>query len=256
MGSVRLATFNIRHGRAASGRSVRVDLLAQAVRQLDADILGLQEVDRGQRRSGWADLTAVAAEAMGAREYRFVPALTGTPGAAWVVSTRAGSTPGATFGIALLSRFPVVEWRELALPRLRPSLAVGPARWTRHVVVGEEPRAAVVARIETPLGPVCVANTHLTFVPGSNARQLARICADLAALPDPVVVLGDLNMWGAWPVRISRYRTLAAHPTFPAAAPTRQLDHILLRGELPVASTSAPWLPLSDHRALVVDFAG
>ena len=47
---------------------------------------------------------------------------------------------------------------------------------------------------------------------------------------------------------------IAAAATFPAGRPTRQLDHVLLRGSLgPVTATSAPALPLSDHRALTVD---
>ena len=66
--------------------------------------------------------------------------------------------------------------------------------------------------------------------------------------------MGDLNMAGNLPSRITGYRSLARHPTFPLDHPDRQLDHILLRGELgQVTSSSAPALPLSDHRALVVD---
>ena len=49
-----------------SDDKVDVDRLAAAVASLDADVLALQEVDRDQPRSHLADLTAVAAEAMGA----------------------------------------------------------------------------------------------------------------------------------------------------------------------------------------------
>ena len=77
---MRLATFNILSGRAPADDRVDPDRFAAVVRELDADVLALQEVDRGQARSGYADLTAVAAEAMAAVDHRFVPALTGTPG--------------------------------------------------------------------------------------------------------------------------------------------------------------------------------
>ena len=77
---MRLATFNILHGRALSDGLVDLDRLAAAVRILDPDILALQEVDRDQPRSHLADLTAVAAEAMGAVTHRFAAALSGTPG--------------------------------------------------------------------------------------------------------------------------------------------------------------------------------
>jgi endonuclease/exonuclease/phosphatase (EEP) superfamily protein YafD len=61
-------------------------------------------------------------------------------------------------------------------------------------------------------------------------------------------------MTGRTPAWVTGYRPLAHHPTFPLATPTRQLDHILARGALGrVRSSEAPLLPLSDHRALVVD---
>ena len=76
---MRIATWNILSGRAPTAEQVDEARFADAVRSLGADLLGLQEVDRAQPRSGNLDLTAVAAEAMGAREWMFAPALTGTP---------------------------------------------------------------------------------------------------------------------------------------------------------------------------------
>jgi endonuclease/exonuclease/phosphatase family metal-dependent hydrolase len=84
--------------------------------------------------------------------------------------------------------------------------------------------------------------------------QLGRIRRDLAPLEEPVILMGDLNMHPPVPEKVTGYRSLASHPTFPLEEPTRQLDHILLRGTFgSVVATSAPELPLSDHRALVVD---
>ncbi len=49
-------------------------------------------------------------------------------------------------------------------------------------------------------------------------------------------------------------RPLAVAPTFPADDPSRQLDHILTDdAALRVDEYLAPELPISDHRALVVD---
>jgi endonuclease/exonuclease/phosphatase family metal-dependent hydrolase len=83
---MRVATFNILHGRAV-GDGVDPRRLADCVRRLDPDVLSLQEVDCDQPRSDRADLTAVAAEAMGAVEHRFVAAISGTPGATWMAAT-------------------------------------------------------------------------------------------------------------------------------------------------------------------------
>jgi endonuclease/exonuclease/phosphatase family metal-dependent hydrolase len=124
------------------------------------------------------------------------------------------------------------------------------------IIVKEEPRAAVIGRLRTPAGPVVVANTHLSYIPGWGRLQLRRIRRDLAPLPQPVILMGDLNMPDRHPEQITGYRSLARHLTFPVEEPDRQLDHILLRGQLGrVTGSSAPALPLSDHRALIVDLS-
>jgi endonuclease/exonuclease/phosphatase family metal-dependent hydrolase len=253
---MRLASFNILHGRAVTDQQVDLDRLAAAIKFLDADILALQEVDRDQPRSHGADLTAVAAEAMGAVAYRFVAALAGTPGATWMAAAEDDVPGTASFGISLLSRYPASSWQVLRLPQIRrrfPMWLPGPRK---VIMVKEEPRAVVIGNLETPMGPLLVANTHLSFVPGWGRLQLRRIRRDLAAMPGTLLLMGDLNMAHPRPAQITGYRSLATHPTFPAAAPDRQLDHILLRGELgPVIASSAPLLPVSDHRALVVEVA-
>ena len=80
---MRLATFNLLHGRSLSDGKVHAERVAAAVADLDADILGLQEVDRAQPRSGLLDLTAIAAEALDAPVHRFAAAVVGTPGETW-----------------------------------------------------------------------------------------------------------------------------------------------------------------------------
>jgi endonuclease/exonuclease/phosphatase family metal-dependent hydrolase len=81
VGVVRIATFNILSGRSPADDRVDEGRFRAAISRLDADLLGLQEVDRNQPRSEHADLTAIAADAMGAPHHLFVAALSGTPGA-------------------------------------------------------------------------------------------------------------------------------------------------------------------------------
>ncbi|MCV7153954.1 endonuclease/exonuclease/phosphatase family protein [Mycolicibacterium pyrenivorans] len=251
---MRIATFNILHGRTVADDAVDLNRLRAGVRDLDPDVLALQEVDLEQDRSGFADLTAVAAEAMGAVAHRFVAAISGTPGATWMAATGEELPGTAAYGIALLSRFPATSWQVVRLPRIPtrfPMYLPGP---NRVMVVDEEPRAAVIAQLDTPFGPLSVANTHLSFVPGWNRRQLRRLSKDLRGLPGPHVLMGDLNLPPGPAARWSRMRALASAATFPAETPQRQLDHILtdhpgLRGR----GVTAPVAPLSDHRPLVVE---
>lgn len=250
---MRVATFNILHGRTV-GDGVVVQRLHDCVRRLDPDVLSLQEVDCDQPRSELADLTAAAAQAMGAVEHRFVAAISGTPGATWMAATGREQPGTAAYGIALLSRYPVSSWQVVRLPRIPMRFPMYLPGANRVMIVDEEPRAAVIAQLRTPMGGLTVANTHLSFVPGWNRRQLRRLIRDLRGFPGPRLLTGDLNMTPQTVRRWSGMRALAVAETFPAADPNRQLDHILtddrrLRGD----SVEAPLLPISDHRPLVVD---
>jgi endonuclease/exonuclease/phosphatase family metal-dependent hydrolase len=250
---VRIATFNILHGRSPEDGRVDVDRLAAAVKSLDADVLGLQEVDRDQPRSMGADLTAVAAEAMGAPEHQFVAALAGTPGGTWMAATGDEQPGSATYGIALLSRFPVVSWRVVRLPALRAGVPMWFKGSRKPMWVSDEPRVAVAAVLDGPDGQFTVANTHLSFIPGWSALQLSRLVRSLAGTPEPLAVIGDLNMEQRQAAWVTGMRPLAAAATFPVDQPQRQLDHVLVRGPLRATGPAeAVQLPLSDHRALVV----
>jgi endonuclease/exonuclease/phosphatase family metal-dependent hydrolase len=251
---VRIGTFNILHGRSLEDGQVDVDRLAAAVKSLDADVLGLQEVDRDQPRSMGADLTAVAAEAMGAKEHQFVAALHGTPGGTWMAATGDEQPGSATYGIALLSRFPVVSWRVVRLPPLRTSVPLW-STWTRRLFLArDEPRVAVAAVLDGPFGEFTVCNTHLSFIPGWNAVQLRRLVRSLAGTREPMVLIGDLNMQPSQAARYTGMQPIGSATTFPVDRPTRQIDHVLVRGRLRASGPAeAVRLPLSDHRALVVD---
>jgi endonuclease/exonuclease/phosphatase family metal-dependent hydrolase len=227
--------------------------VAAAIQALDADVLALQEVDRGQERSGGADLAAVAAEAMGATDHRFAAAIRGTPGGAWLPATGDDETDPTAYGVALLSRYAVRSWQVVRLPPLPV-----PAPWIWHgtrrpVLVRDEPRVAVVADVATPTGAMTVATTHVSFLPGSNVRQLRRLAAALRGRVGPLLLMGDLNMSSRAAQRCTGLAATAVGLTFPANEPTRQIDHILARGVPGPFHGAVRRLPVSDHCALIVD---
>ncbi|MEV1110725.1 endonuclease/exonuclease/phosphatase family protein [Micromonospora sp. NPDC049751] len=257
---MRLATFNLLHGRSLTDGLVDPDRLAAAVHALDADVLALQEVDRDQHRSGNLDLTAIAAQALDAPHHRFAAAVVGTPGERFRPLRHHDDGHGEPcYGIGLISRHPVRSWHITRLkpaPVRSPIYAPGPGGGL--ILLDDEPRVVLAAILDTPHGPLTVAATHLSFVPGWNARQLRQTVRALRALPGPRVLLGDLNL-PAGPARlVSRWQPLGRRPTYPSGQPRVQLDHILadrhaLDALPPVRAVTTPTSTISDHRPLLVD---
>lgn len=247
---MRVATWNILNGTSLVDGKVDVTRLRTAAASLDVDLLGIQEVDRDQPRSGHLDLTAEVAAGMGAEHHRFAPALVGTPGGSW---RPAGEDEDgrACYGVGLVSRFPVRSWhvRRLGAARVTAPIVLPGSR--RVMWLKDEPRVAVAAVVDRPEGPLTVCATHLSFVPGWNAWQLRQLVRWLAGLPGPTLLLGDLNLpYGAG--LVSGLDVLARSKTYPAPDPKVQLDHVLGRGLGTAQAVETPTVDVSDHRPLVV----
>ncbi|MFJ9896165.1 endonuclease/exonuclease/phosphatase family protein [Streptomyces sp. NPDC091280] len=280
---VRCATFNVLHGQlirpdgrpAATRPEDPAEPLAEAVASLDADVLALQEVDRFQERSGRLDQAAVAAEALGARDWRYATALHSrfVPDRGWVTDPSQPALrvhgPDAlepelpSQGVALLTRLPVREWRVL---RLSPGPLAVPLRVAGRaapVLARDQPRAALAAVLEGPQGPFTAVAVHLSFVPGWNIGQLRAVRRWIEELPRPRVLMGDFNFFGALP-RLTLnataprgWRSAARQATFPSHRPLVQLDHIMTAGlgADAVGAVDVPRAEISDHRPLVVDLS-
>ncbi len=263
---LRVASFNLLHGMRVLGGAVEADTdaLIDAVRQLDCDVLGLQEVDAAQARSNMTDQTAVVASALDASYWRFVPTVVGTPGpgATFRPSTDAdieaasrGEYDNPLYGVGLVSRIPVLQWHHLMMEpskRTLPLLVPGDPR-PKFLRVPDEPRAALAAVLDLPT-PVTVATAHLSFVPLFNISQLRKVKAWLASLPRPLILMGDFNLPGHIPARVTGWSEAELGPTYPVFKPRVRFDHILADGVKPHSAGVHP-LPVSDHCAITADFS-
>lgn len=273
---LRVATLNLASGRGHDGAVLAAGDLARSVSALAGpggaapDLVCLQEVDVAQPRSAGVDQAALVARALGAVDWRFAPALAGTPGPwrSWEpVDGRlvgpgpvSGDGTGPLYGIALLSRVPVASWHVLALGSGRgrlPLRAVDP-RTGRAVwwAFPDEPRVAVAAVLAD--GAV-VACTHLSFAPVTAVRQLRALRRWLAALPSPAgasavrLLAGDLNLPGAVAARLAGGTALVREATYPASAPRLQLDHVLTVGAPVSGGGRVLALAGGDHRAVLAE---
>lgn len=255
MARLRFGTLNLLHGLAVDTGQVLESDLRRAVTVVDADVLGLQEVDRGQPRSGKADQASVVAAELDAPWWRFAPALTGTPQGHWTQADPLGDTAGPAYGIALVSRLRVLQWAARRFPATPVRLPLHVAGRRGLTRVSDEPRVALAAIVVGPDGPFTVATAHLSFVPGRNVRQLLGVTRWLSTLPAPRLLLGDLNLPGRLPGDLTRWADLGRTPTYPSWRPRVQWDHILGHGvgHDAVRAVAARRLAVSDHAALIVE---
>ncbi|MEI8056761.1 MAG: endonuclease/exonuclease/phosphatase family protein [Actinomycetes bacterium] len=280
----RLATYNLLHGvpvlggaRGAgdAGRLAELatsddSLLRESVQTIDADVIGLQEVDVQQPRSNNVNQVRSIAEALGAAHWRFAPSVAGTPGEnGWLPSPHENAhgsdlTPdlagdGPLYGVGLVSRLPVLEWRttQFKAAPLRLPLMIPAEPRPRFMSVSDEPRSAIAAVIQGERSPFTVVTAHLSFVPGYNVRQLRQLRAWVAGLPRPLILLGDFNLPGLLPARITGWTSLIRQPTYPSMRPSVQLDHVLADGltnrQIATATARVHLLPVSDHAAVSVE---
>lgn len=204
--ALRVLCYNIRHGRGMGGK-VDFDRTARVIAAIKPDLVALQEVDRRVGRSGQVDTPELLGQKLGMHHEfgAFMP------------------FQGGEYGLAILSKFPVVESRVHKLPD------------------GAEPRVALEIEIDLPgasgaktrISFVCV---HFDWTSPDDARfaQASKLIEILRERTHPVIVAGDYN-----DVRGSRtldafaaefHLPESAGPTFSSDNPRNEIDFITWRG--------------------------
>ena len=234
-GRFRVATFNIQHGAKGDYGRGYPELVAEACKELNVDILGLQEVDIGVPRSGKANLAEIAADATGMR-YVFAKART--------------FRGRGQYGNALLVRGEIHDVEVIKLKGDHHKVKIA-----GHVFRPiSEPRNAIVANIAVNGQVLAVGITH---VGGEKRRQqLGRAAAALVDRPFPKILLGDFNLNLAAAQQCTGpydLEVLKGPPTCPSWQPKHQIDHIALSGLRLCNISTHPRLPISDHLALVAE---
>ena len=243
--TVRVLTVNTHKGFAAWNRRFVLPELREAVRQVNADIVFLQEVQgvhelHSTRIAHWPP----------SPHYEFLA------DEIWpqFAYGRNAVYPSGHHGNAVLSKYPIVE-------HTNHDVSVGP----------QEARGLLHCTIRVPgkgieLHAICA---HLGLAEAHRQRQLELLCHIVATeVPAhaPLVVAGDFNDW-----RDRAHRVLdrcsglheifvgaegRAARTFPARFPMLRLDRIYVRNARatrPFALGRHPWSRLSDHAPLAAE---
>lgn len=230
-------TWNIHKCIGGVDRRYRPERVIEVIASHSPDIVLLQEVDEGARRSQFHRQVDLIGDGVGLRHRVYGP-------------THRLRTVGH-YGNAILSRWPMFDVHYL-------DLTIG-TRKRRGAIY-----ARCRIRFDRTTRTVGLYNLHLGLAGSERKQQLARF---LESHPfhrlhhrTPIVLGGDLNdVWGTLgplllePAEFRRAGALAR--TFPAVLPVRPLDGIFVRGDLEVIECGTSNHPLaraaSDHLPLV-----
>lgn len=102
---------------------------------------------------------------------------------------------------------------------------------------------------------------HLSLKYRHRQQQLGELHALFQRVEKPMLVAGDFNaLWGDHELNLFLAATglcnanTACLPTFPSHHPRRQLDFVLHSGGIRITRFDVPRVTLSDHLPVVVDF--
>jgi len=239
----RLMTYNV-HGCGGMDGRVSPRRVARVIASQMPDLVALQEIDLGRRRSRAEDQAALIAHQLGLHAV-FCPTIT---------------RGEEHYGHALLSRWPIEVVKRAHLPH-------DPKGWWK------EPRSALWARVLVGDTAVHVVTTHLGLGRYERLLQMRMLLGQewLGRISDdePILLCGDFNLTpGSAPYGLAagRFRDVQAarsghRPlnTFSSMRPFVRLDHIFISPRLEVKNVFVPRTVLtrvaSDHLPLVAEFS-
>ena len=232
----RVLTYNIHHGEGTDGR-IDLKRIARVIKEEKADIVALQEVDRGVLRSGRRDLPAELAK------------LTGMS----VFFDNNLSYQGGEYGNAVLTRFPILMATNTHYQMLEP----------------KEQRGVIQLVLWINGKRLLFLDTHLDFretEEGEKERLLhvATMKELIAAHGSiPVIVCGDFNstpnsgthvamkkfMQDSWELKGK-----GAGLTIPPEKPRTRIDYIWVSDDVKVNNVWVPQTEASDHLPVAGEF--
>ena len=227
-------TFNIA---SAVETDNNLDPIANAIEHQQADLAGLQEVDRSWSRSDSLDQAQELAVRLG-MSYRFDPVLD--------CSARDVDGDGfCRYGTAVVSRFPMraATARDYSLPR----------------VGAEEARGLAEVGVNVRGRRLVVFNTHLSEVASARRAQVQEILRVVRATRGPYILMGDFNARPNAPeISWVRRRLTDAARLKRVQRPTvgnTRIDYVFVSKGITVLSARVPPASsrhVSDHRPLIV----
>ena len=229
---MKIMTFNTQHCLNYIEQKIDFDVMANAIRACDPDIVGLNEMRGEGVHPEYTEQVKTLAEKTGMSYYYFAPAI--------VLN---GEGP---YGNGFLSKIPILHAEMIFVPD--PDVPVA-----GH---GYETRCVLKATLENG---VTVLVSHFGLYPEEQKNAVDTVVKHLEK--EKCVFMGDLNLTPEnallSPIRERMKDTADAFDgekrSFPSDAPDRKIDYIFVSPDAAVVSADIPAIVASDHRPHIAE---
>ncbi len=231
--TLRVMSYNLHHGEGLDGK-LDLERIAKVILDAKADVVGLQEVDRGVERTQKRDLPAELAK------------LTGLT----VQFDKNIPHQGGEYGNAVLTRFPIKRAKNTHLK----SFANGEQRGVQQLVLDVHGHEVLFMNTHLDARRDPVEREH-------SATELRAIVAAAGAMP--VILVGDFNAAPTAPsiaaVReflTDSWTAMSHEPgfTIPVKKPSKRIDYVwITRTSINPAKMDVLYSEASDHLPIVAE---
>lgn len=224
---MKIMSFNIQHGIDYLYGGVKLEIMADAIKKCDPDIVGLNEVFDEGTAEAFVPQAAILSKLTGLKYHYFAKAI-----------DCGNNNP---YGNAFISRYPIISAETITVPDPDP----------RAYNDYYETRCVMKVKLENGVN---VLVTHFGLNPDEQENSVKTI---LEILPqEKCILMGDFNSTPDNPIlapimeKMTDTAVKFEKPfcTFPSHAPDRKLDYILVSKDIEVISAEVPELIASDHR--------
>lgn len=185
---------------------IDLDTIAATIRTSGADLVAVQELDSITKRSNGVYQLKVLAEKLN-MYYHFEKTI---------------SHDGGSYGIGILSRYPLEEVAAYKLPQVDG--------------IKSEPRKILLAKVRIQGKPIYFGCTHVDFTKQVNPVQMKELVRVLKSLPEiPVIIGGDFNATSdmeGMKLMLTQFQNASVKNDFtiPVLHPTKKIDFIFYKG--------------------------
>ena len=223
---MKIMTFNTQHCLNYITRKIDFEVMAKAIVDCGADIVGLNEMRGLGSDEEYTEQVETLARLTGMEYFYFGKAIDFAHG---------------PYGNGFLSKIPIVSVKTVIIPDPNPRKYDG----------YYETRGVIVAELE---GGVTVLVTHVGLNPDEAENAVATLCENIA--PSKCVLMGDFNMMPDDPTLAPIFDRMtdtaadfcADKFSFPSDAPDCKIDYIFVSRDARVISADIPAIVASDHR--------